>query len=316
MISAARKYSANARLETSKEWFSDYLLLLVEFGRRDLHNVMHGYWTDGCSIENYISMTEEEELIMGFIAYEEPPFTPGERCYITYDDYRYDKVEQARVFTLQAVTTQEDGTYFLDFAFENKEEAADMLENGISFYMYHMQTQTGKALHAVTAASSGTAGDSLDAVAPIVWRGKENPWGNTASLLCDVVFEVDEKKLFHPYVLEDISQFDGTRNKHYRPCLSAGKSLSAFAGKFLTGYLISDVVHVWLPAGDSFHSPEKYWCTYMYIDNNTKGSLKFLRVGGNSRKIICINHGTFELYSTANIGNAFGGRLTLEGGMS
>ncbi len=312
VLSTARKFSQNARVETTKEWFSDYLLLLVEFGRRDLHNVMHGYWHEGIYPESYYTMIDDKD-VAGLSVYETPPFSVGDQCLLIYDDYRQEHTEQRRIVTLHRIYYLDDGAFLLDFGLTDME---DLLNNCVSFNLRRMPINTGVALATVTNATSGTAGYSTDAVASIVWRGKENPWGNTGSFMCDVIYEVGENSLFYPFVIDDISLFDGTKNAHYRCCLPSGYVLSAYAGKLLTGYLITDAPHVWLPASDSFHDPEKYWGTFMYVENDKAGTHKFFRVGGNSRKEVCINHGTFELFSEGKVGEDFGGRLILEGGQA
>ena len=75
---------------------------------------------------------------------------------------------------------------------------------------------------AVTGAGLVGAKASLaapEAIGPMAWRGKENPWKNTASVLCDVMMKktvkdgVNDIEVCH---LSDMSRFDGTLNEAYR----------------------------------------------------------------------------------------------------
>ena len=74
-------------------------------------------------------------------------------------------------------------------------------------------TRTGYGMQGVIA-SSGNA----TASGPCVWRGKENPWLNTRSLLCDVLMKnanVDNKYETQIYHLPDMQYYNGVINEHY-----------------------------------------------------------------------------------------------------
>ena len=134
--------------------------------------------------------------------------------------------------------------------------------------------------------------------------------------MCDMIFETKRGSIYLPYHLNDISHFDGTINEHYSACHSKGYYLPSTGLHFITGFLQSNPPHVLIPSEVSTHSPEKYWSTAMFVENTGVGSINFLRTGGNSRSGICANHGTFEILSGEMVGEAFGGRLVLDGGMS
>ncbi|MBQ8357831.1 MAG: hypothetical protein IJX39_08520 [Clostridia bacterium] len=123
LMAAAHSYDSAARLESIKDWFSDMLLLLVEFAT----------WSPGV-------------LMSG-----------------------------------------NTGTELL---------------------------KTGTAAMAVTASAGTPAADSA-----CIWRGKENPWKNACSCLCDILIRrVTQDTGFSATVhyLPDISHYDGTVNAHYR----------------------------------------------------------------------------------------------------
>lgn len=122
LMAHARAYDARGQLESIKDWFSDALLLLVEFARWDFVTVMRG----------------------------------------------------------NAGTTP---------------------------------LACGKGLQSISA-SSGFAAVG----APCVWRGKENPWKNVNSALCDVFLRkatVDGTAKVTLCHLDDMSLYDGTLNEHY-----------------------------------------------------------------------------------------------------
>lgn len=310
LMSTLRAHSESARTETTAEWFSDYLLLLVEFGRRDLQNVMHGNWGKEVIIDAYSNMIDDVE-IFGFTTYGEPPCAIGEQCLFCYSDYREEDTEKQRVVTLHGVSYLDDGSCLLDFALS---DAMDLVLECVEFTVRPMPMNTGSAFVAVKSATSGTSGTSTDAIAPIIWRGKENPWGNTASFMCDVIFSVKQDRLFYPYYLADISHFDGTPNEHYAAASQEGYPLPAYNIHLLTSYQPCDLPQLLIPASYTYFNPEKYWSTYMWIDTSEGGTTKFMRTGGNSRSLICTNHGSFELIAGDNVGNAMGGRLIFEGG--
>ena len=310
LVSHVRSYGSKARTETTAEWFSDYLLLLVEFGRRDLHNVMHGYWGHRFYIEGDCDRTDDREFYH-FTTDDAFPFTVNEQYLLSYSDYQSEPISKFVVVTLRSIAPREDGLYMLDFGLENM---AHLVDDCIEFEIKLLPTRTGEAIRLVTSASSGTAGESRDAIAPIVWRGKENPWGNTASFMCDMIYQVQENRIFFPYHLDSISHFDGTPNKHYTSCSVKGYSLSAYAVYFITGFSQGTLPHILIPTSSTLYNPEKYWSTHMWVDSNTVGATKFLRMGGNSRSVICVNHGSFELIEDNKVGEGFGGRLVLEGG--
>ena len=54
-------------------------------------------------------------------------------------------------------------------------------------YISSRMYKTGKAALAVTNASSGSPVSNTSGKYPCIWRGKENPWGNGFSTLCNVL---------------------------------------------------------------------------------------------------------------------------------
>ena len=73
--------------------------------------------------------------------------------------------------------------------------------------------ETGKGMEGILS-GSGSTGQRM----PCIWRGKENPWRNARSLLCDVCLQnVSTESGYETvlYHLPDMRYYDGTLNVHY-----------------------------------------------------------------------------------------------------
>lgn len=223
LMEKARAYDSTARTESVKDWFSDVLLMLVEFARWDMYTLMSG----------------------------------------------------------NAATAP---------------------------------VETGGALRRVAATSGYAEKDQ-----PCVWRGKENPWRNVNSTLCDLmlrrVTSAGGNRLELCY-LPDVALYDGTLNQHYRTLgdyishSSGVTEICGFAEKF--GFIYPS-----LPRTTGVASKG---ASYLFADYASDKPI-VVAVGGNSSTYM-LNNTTiapfptsFECVDLSNWRAAYcGARLVLEEG--
>ena len=176
--------------------------------------------------------------------------------------------------------------------------------------VYDSPEMTGQALPLVTNASSGKASEDL--YSPIVWRGKENPWGNISSLICDVLFDMPgEKGIFHPYKLSDLKKFDGTLNEWYVRRTYQTKNLLTFMRSVIVSFTTAGEDCFLIPA--EFRSQDSHYnfAAEAAVYPTNKQGVRFLRVGGDYTLMNGVNHATYEMFGEADIGG-FSGRLILQ----
>lgn len=171
----ARKFDAKAHTETIEALFSDALLLWVEFATKNWRSVMYGCGTlvynTTTRVSSVVSETEFKTTYSGLVAGQNIALGSGE-----YGTNRHANVEIASV----EVDPSDSTLYVVKLV----EAAHGLAANDyISSRMY----KTGKAALAVTNASSGSPVSNTSGKYPCIWRGKENPWGNGFSTLCNVL---------------------------------------------------------------------------------------------------------------------------------
>ena len=171
----ARKFDAKAHTETIEALFSDALLLWVEFATKNWRSVMYGcgslVYNTTTRVSSVVSETEFKTTYSGLVAGQNIALGSGE-----YGTNRHANVEIASV----EVDPSDSTLYVVKLV----EAAPGLAANDyISSRMY----KTGKAAIAVTNASSGSPVSNTSGKYPCIWRGKENPWGNGFSTLCNVL---------------------------------------------------------------------------------------------------------------------------------
>jgi len=301
----ARLYDPAARTEKMADWFSDYLLLLVEFATRSLQSVM-------CGMIKYPfafkwQKTASDTLAAGFYTTEPAKIDIGSRLCIKYRVVS--NKEEKRYCKVVGLGEETEAGYPILLDMDDLEAFfADMESCEIG---YGAQL-TGSALSHVTNASSGTWGDQP--ACPFVWRGKENAWGNVTSMICDVLFNNDHPTGMAICHLEDISYYDGTLNEHYvqyeygKPYMELYKYQSYVVsfGAYGKPYLL-------VPSELQSTYPEYYWATYTRHLPITHKGVAHLCVGGDITGTNGINHGTYEIIQSPTT-TSYGGRLILEEG--
>ncbi|MBQ2773936.1 MAG: hypothetical protein IJF45_06305 [Clostridia bacterium] len=310
LMSKVRTYDGNAaRTETMAEWFSDYLLLLVEFGTRNLQGIMHGVAKgELMTTVNYNNNYHKK----GIYADESDVFEAGKMYRITYTENGIPASVDCKLLSISE-TKEEDFGYYLDFEMD---DVASFVRQYKSFCLYEMPAKTGQALPLITSASSGRAGEDL--YSPIVWRGKENPWGNFSSFICDVLFELPgEQGIFYPYKLSDVRNFDGTLNEGYTKYTYQPQALLSSMRTYIASFTTANEECFLIPAAFHQKNSQHYFaaCVAVYPFFAQKG-LRFLRVGGDYTTDIGISHAAYELFGEEEGTLAFGGRLILQEAIS
>lgn len=304
LMSKVRAYDSAARTETMADWFSDYLLLLVEFATRNLQGIMRGVAKGELLIAvNY----DDDYYEKGFYAQNPDAFQVGRMYRITYAENGMPTYMDLKLLSISQ--TEEEWGYYLEF--EMDDVASFVIEHEECF-VYEMPAKTGQALPHITNASSGKVGE--DTYSPIVWRGKENPWGNISSFICDVLFELPgEKGIFYPYKLSDVRNFDGTLNEGYTKHTYQSKNLLTIMQSYIVSFATAGEEHFLIPAEFRYQNPQYYFAARVAVyPNYTKKGIRFLRVGGDYATKDGANHATYEMFGESPNTLGFGGRLILQ----
>lgn len=305
VMSAARSYDSAAHTERMADWFSDYLLLLVEFATRSLQSVMGGVAER--SLNARWQKETEGELTAGFYVDDPTTLEVGARVGIEYTTNL--SGEGMRFCHILGYGAQTAIGYPVQITLENAEEF--FADKQICELAY-APCLTGEALSHVTNASSGTWG-TLPA-RPFVWRGKENAWGNINSLICDVMFDNDQPGGMVVCHLEDMSLYDGTLNANYarydygKPYMEGRDNWS-----YVVRFEAFGKPYLLVPTVLQKEYPEYYWATYTRHMPRTHTGIANLAVGGCYEYENGVNHGTYEI-SVSVMPYGFGGRLVLEEG--
>lgn len=303
LMRKAGEYDENARVETSADWFSDYLLLLVEFATRNLQGVMPGKSYHG--ITYHIYTTDSTDGLAGFYTDSPEDYEVGLPLLLTYVDAQGSKKKLE--VTVTNIGERTARGHYLDITLE---DVKTFLTSNTQIKMEYTSVKTGSALPYITNASSGVWGKLKES--PCVWRSKENPWGNVCSLICDIMFDVKNETGFGVGILNDLRQFSGNINDYYTT-YDYGKAFmpEEQTEGYIVGFQPFVEEHIWVPSAFQTQYPEHYWAAYVrYMPKSTNG-VNHLCVGGDFRTPSGVNHGTYVMLGTGAIGN-FSGRLIFE----
>lgn len=304
LMAYANDYDSVARTEKMADWFSEYLLLLVEFGTRNLSEIMPGFMNSSIPLTACKSSSTGERL--GFYASTPDQVSVGQKLRVIYKGE-----ENAEIWcdmTVLAVDTQECSLGY--YVTTDHEDISTFMTLGRLYKVHHPPRQTGSALPYLTKASSGTYGEG--SCNPCVWRGKENPWGNISSFICDVALDIVDKETAIFYELSDVFEFDGTLNDKYTALMELSKD--NFGTGCIMYFLRAGKDHMMIPGDHNAGVQTHYWAAYTNVNPYFSNlGLRFVRVGGDYTNQRAITHGTYEFYGGVNMG-LFGARLILEEG--
>ena len=278
-----------ARSENGAEWFSDYLLLLVEFATFNLQSVMQGVCGERVSLFNAHDM--DEMCPIGLYTEYTNVYTKGDEIILLADDGtgygHYGK------YTVTAVFPYEDvgdlimlGGLDLETFFLQSDEWAAI----------PARAKTGVAISAVTNASSGRA--SAHPMSPIVWRGKENPWGNMATILWDYTLKINKLGYAQLLHLNPDSISNLFRESDYLPC---GEEYPFFMAEdsFVMGMAKSPEGDFLYPVLFENTAIERYFATRssQYRSSVNKDTFCVIAVGSDTSKSVGTNFATTEFVS-------------------
>ena len=307
-------YDSHARTETMADWFCDYLLLLVEFGTRNLQSLMRGVARGTLPIWTVTDEEEWEGYPYGIYTSERELFSIGQTYRLFYrNGSEAWSCRDVRLLAIEEIPYGDEEDELFDFLLRFDVEE-NIIHNYSSISLHELPSVTGEALPYVSNATSGRRDEKT--FSPCVWRGKENPWGNMSSFICDILFDVTSTSSPpRAYTLDDIKAFDGTINDAYQRRAHSTKTEL----KRQTGYIMAFSRAVedrfLIPADFQFDYPQHYFAAVAGIIPISTTGVRYLRVGGDYRMSKGVNHATYEMQTASRSYSLFGGRLILEEGV-
>lgn len=304
LMGSMRALDKNARTENVADWFCDYILMLVEFGTRNLQDVMQG------AQRTWVDMNlgaDEFDLPWGIYVPCPDAMEVGSLLLMTYCDENDE--EQSKILKILAVDTEETPAGY--YVTVDADDIESIMQNCHEISAIHMPCKTGSVLPYLSA-SSGKIRTSGQL--PCAWRGKENPWGNVSSLICDLLFEFKDNSQMDVYRLSDPQKLNGELNEHYVK-LETVKNF--FSRDYMTwGYIKSYTYvgedYIMMPGSIQQGNCAQYWASYAGMrPSQDKGGVRYLRVGGDYQTAPNANAGCYELLGGEHL-STFGARLIME----
>ena len=201
-MNVCRKTNTNAHTETIKTHMSEYVLQLVEFATKDLQSVMMG----SCSLiwENASYVTTQETTNQNYVVVAKDKAT----AYVVGQTITNSGNWNSNRRTITRIEDQEDTNTRLYF--EDQEPLSVKAGVKISSFPY----KTGATDN--VKASSGSAVSNTDGKHQCKWRGKEAPWADGFSGLCDILRKIEDNGDHQPYLLKDPKKYNnGTLTEDY-----------------------------------------------------------------------------------------------------
>ena len=201
-MNACRKTNTNAHTETIKAHMSEYVLQLVEFATKDLQSVMMG----SCNLiwENASYVTTQETTNQNYVVVAKDKAT----AYVVGQTITNSSGWDNNRRTITRIEDQEDTNARIYF--EGQEPLSVKAGVKISSFPY----KTGATDN--VKASSGSAVSNTDGKHQCKWRGKEAPWADGFSGLCDILRKIEDNGDHQPYLLKDPKKYNnGTITADY-----------------------------------------------------------------------------------------------------
>ena len=183
-----RKTNTNAHTETIKAHTSEYILQLVEFATKDLQTVMMGV----CNMvwEHTDKVATQETTNQNYIVIAKDKAS----SYVIGQTITNSSNWNGCRRTVTRIEEQSDTNAYLYF--DNQEPLSVKAGVKISSFPY----KTGATDN--IKASSGSAVSNTDGKHQCKWRGKESPWSEGFSGLCDIIRKIEEDGNHYPYLLK------------------------------------------------------------------------------------------------------------------
>lgn len=200
------EYDAAARIERMADWFSDLLLIWVEFATRDLASVMCGA-AELYTVYKVFRRIEDSNTVLRISAADAANL-----------DVRMSldckKGTVSRIADIVSFEETEDGNVMLSLDRPIELPELTFGEDGVSNSISSTVTpwRSGSILPFLNA-SSGVRSVRNGRHGPCAWRGKENAWGNSGSSLFDISLTRDGYDGPGFYHLTDLLSWDGRSDK-------------------------------------------------------------------------------------------------------
>lgn len=201
-MNACRKTNTNAHTETIKAHMSEYVLQLVEFATKDLQSVIMG----SCNLiwENASYVTTQETTNQNYVVVAKDKAT----AYVVGQTITNSSGWDNNRRTITRIEDQEDTNARIYF--EGQEPLSVKAGVKISSFPY----KTGATDN--VKASSGSIVSNTDGKHQCKWRGKEAPWADGFSGLCDILRKIEDNGDHQPYLLKDPKKYNnGTLTEDY-----------------------------------------------------------------------------------------------------
>ncbi len=305
IMRAVRALGKNARTENIADWFSDYILMLVEFATRNLQDVMQGAQLTRANV--LLNESDECDLPLGIYVDFPDEVEIGAFMKMTYHDEN-DEYHERKLEVLAVGSEETELGYYVTV---DADDIESIIENGSMIELIYAPCRTGTVLPYLMASSGKIRARGQ---LPCAWRGKENPWGNVSSLICDMLFEVKGDLEMDVYRLSDPQKLDGTRNEYYS---KLGTRNIFFLGNYMEWGIIKSYTcigedYILVPEMTVQEYSKRYWAARAAIMPSAReGGIRYLRVGGDYETMLMDNAGCYELLGGKYLSD-FGARLIME----
>lgn len=175
-METARAFDEKAHTEDIETYFSECLLQLVEFATKDFQKIMTGASSLPRGVASFVTEVVSPACFKMKTENAEQ-FVPGQTVAVGTAENREERTAAAVILS---ISPESQGNSLVTL-----ETPVSGITEGdlVSSRMY----RTGAAALAVTNASSGSPVSNESGKYPCIWRGKENPWSNASSTLCNVL---------------------------------------------------------------------------------------------------------------------------------
>ena len=273
----AKTFFSEAHTETIEALYYDACLQLVEFATKDVQSVMagasnHSYNSATTVIASVISTTQ-----FTMATAEANRFVVGQTVAIGSAKNGSNRTPNVVIANIE--DSGESGYKKITLETEVSGLAAG---DFLSTRMW----RTGAAAMAVTNASSGSLASNTDGLHPCIYRGKENPWGNGFSTICNLLIKrngegtTENPYSYKLYYLPDISKYANgaitedyieidielpTSSEYIKLMAKDGVNKEVFAPKSIGG------------------SSSTYWAAYYYVPQYSVCAVRFGGFFNNGR---------------------------------
>ena len=196
-----RKTNANAHTETIKAHMSEYVLQLVEFATKDLQTVMMGNCNCVYENANYVTSLATTSQTYVIMAKDKAIGYVVGQTIIPSGSWSSTR-------TITKIVEHDSSNSAIHF--EGQEPLS--VEAGVKISAIFCRT----GLTDNVKASSGSNVSNTDGKHQCKWRGKEAPWADGFSGLCDILRQIEDDGKHYPYLLLDPKKYNnGTLTSDY-----------------------------------------------------------------------------------------------------